>query len=282
MDYYVFFFEELNAKQRKTYITRTINNDYIKHMNNPAYYHLFKNKPDFLKTFHEYIKRDYVYLKECSYEEYLDFVGKHPIFMAKPVDGMCGKGIEVIDSKDKDLKALYDGFMSSGQQLLEERIAQNKEMSKMYPEAINTIRIVTCRKGEDVHILFRALRIGNEGRHVDNFNSGGMFTVIDEDGVIRKPAIDKDGNEFDVHPYTGCNIIGFKIPMYEQIIEQAKKMAFVVPEVPLVGWDFCVSEKGIDVVEGNEYPGYDIYQSKQHLEKDRIGLKKKFDDVIYS
>lgn len=281
MDYYVFNFEELNSKQRKTYITRTINDDYIKHCNNREFYHLFSHKPDFLNTFKEYIKRDFIDLKNCYYEDYISFVSNHPIFMAKPTDGMCGYGIEVIDSTDSDLKELYDELINHKQFLLEERIVQDERMSNLYPCSINTIRLVTLRKGEDVEILFRAIRIGNNGKHVDNFNNGGMFTVIDEDGFIRKPALDKEGIEYTIHPYTNTNIIGFEIPMYKEIVEQAKKMAMVVPEIRLVGWDFCISNKGIDVVEGNEYPGYDIYQSKQHLEDDRIGLKERFDNAIY-
>ncbi len=282
MDYFVFNFEELNHVQRKTYITRTINNEYVKYLNNREYYHLFSHKPDFLRTFKDFIKRDFVDLKTQSYEEYVEFVKKHPVFMAKPTDGMCGYGIEVVDSKDKDIKELYELCMSKGQYLLEEKIVQDKRMSDVYPCSINTLRIVTLRKGDDVHILFRAIRIGNNGKVVDNFNNGGLFTVVDEDGVIRKVALDKEGIEYTHHPYTGHEIVGFKVPCFDEIIEQAKKMAMVVPQIPFVGWDFCLSEKGIDVVEGNEYPGYDIYQSKQHLESDRIGLKEKFDKVIYS
>ena len=57
MDYYVFNFEELSYRQRSTYITRTINNNYLKKMNNPGFYHIFNDKPTFLKTYQEYIKR---------------------------------------------------------------------------------------------------------------------------------------------------------------------------------------------------------------------------------
>lgn len=281
MDYFVFNFEELNSKQRKTYITRTINDDYIKTCNNKDYRHLFSHKPDFLKTFRDFIKRDFIDLKECSYETYEEFVLKHPIFMAKPADGMCGYGIDIVDSKDKDLKELYELLKSRKQFLLEEKIIQDQRMSDMYPCAINTIRLVTLRKGDNVEFLFCAMRMGNNGKHVDNFNNSGLFTVVDEDGVIRKVALDKEGIEYSKHPYTGHDIIGFEVPMFNEIKKQAIKMAKVVDEVRLVGWDFCLSDKGIDVVEGNEYPGYDIYQSKQHLNEDKLGLRPKFDKAIY-
>ena len=281
MDYYVFEFDGLTRKQRKTYITRMVNNGYYKKMNSRAYYSIFNDKPVFLRTYHEYIRRDYCVLTSDSYEAYLDFIRKHPVFMAKPVDGQCGRGIDLIDSAGKDPAEMYDAFIKNGQFLLEEKISQEIEMNRLYPEAVNTIRVVTCCKKDQVYIMFTALRIGNGGKHVDNFNNGGMFALIDPDGVIRKPAVDKEGHEYTVHPFTGTSIIGFEIPHFKKIVEQCREMAKIVPENGLTGWDMCVTEKGIDVVEGNQFPGYDIYQSRCHLSEDRTGLRPYFDSIIY-
>ena len=60
MDYFQFFFENLNSSQRATYITRTVNNRYYKALNDSSYYHYFNNKHEFLSTFNKYIKRDYL------------------------------------------------------------------------------------------------------------------------------------------------------------------------------------------------------------------------------
>lgn len=282
MDYFQFYFEDLNDYQRSTYINRSVNNNYFKLLNNKEYFHLFQNKHEFLNKFHEYIKRDYIYLNECTYQDYLEFVHKHQIFMAKPDGGLCGKGIELIDTKDKDLKELYDSFINNNQLLLEERIDQNKEIASIYPLAINTIRVVTININGKVSVPFVAIRIGDGGKVVDNFNNGGMFTVIDEDGIIRKPAINKENEVFYNHPYTKTKIVGFKIPMYEEIIEQCKKMALIVPEIGYTGWDMTVSSKGVDVVEANQLPGYDIYQSFPHLNEDKCGLKPRFDKIVYN
>ncbi|MBQ1478117.1 MAG: hypothetical protein IIZ33_08215 [Erysipelotrichaceae bacterium] len=281
MDYFVFNFEELSAKQRETYITRTVNNNYFLKMNDRSYYHIFNDKTEFLEIYKEFIRRDHIDLRTCSEEDYEAFVKKHPVFMGKPVDGQCGYGIEIVDTHGRDLKEVKAELERKTQYLLEEKIVQNEELSRLYPCSINTIRVVTCYKNGECSILFTALRIGNNGKHVDNFNNGGMFSVIDEDGVIRKPAIDKEGVEYEIHPYTGTPIIGFKIPMFKEIIEQCKKMAAITPQVGLTGWDMCVTDKGIDVVEGNQLPGYDIYQSRCHLNKDRMGLKPRFDAAIY-
>ena len=281
MDYFQFFFENLNGKQRSTYINRTVNNLYHRTLNKREYFHLFNNKHEMLTKYKDFIKRDFVFLDDCSYDDYLEFVKKHPVFMAKPDGGQCGFDIELIDSTGKDLKELYDTLIAHKQNLLEERIVQNSEMNKLYPDAINTLRVVTINSSGKITVPFVALRIGTGGRHVDNFHSGGCFTVVDSDGIIRKPALDKENRIYDVHPDTNTSIIDFKIPMYDDIIKQCIKMAEVTPEIGYTGWDMAIGEKGIDVVEANQLPGYDIYQSYPHLNADLCGLKPKFDEAIF-
>lgn len=281
IDYFLFYFEDLPDEKKATFINRSVNESYIRKLNDPNFYHIFSNKPEFLKTFKDYIVRDWVYLKEASYEEYLEFVNKHNKFIVKPDNGMCGIGVSIIDSDGKDLKKLYDELISNNTLLLEELLIQDDSISSIYPHSINTIRVYTVHLNNEVHIMFKAIRIGNHGKIVDNFNNGGMFTVIDDDGVIRLPAIDKLNNVFEKHPMTGKDIIGFKIPRFDEIMELCKKLALIVPEIKYAAWDICVTKNGLDIVEGNEHPGYDIYQSRPHLGKDLCGKKPLFDEIIY-
>ena len=280
MDYFQFFFENLNSKQRSTYITRTVNNKYYRVLNNSSYYHYFNNKHEFLTTFSKYIKRDFLLLND-NYAEFVSFVSKHKEFIAKPDSGLCGIGVELVDSSKYDLKTLYNKLLSNKQNLLEERIVQDKRMSILYPCAINTLRVVTINKNGKVSVPFVCLRIGTGGRNVDNFHAGGCFSPVNEDGVVTKPAIDKENRIYKVQPDTNVSIVGFKVPMFLDVIKQCKEMALVIPEVGYIGWDMAISEKGVDVVEGNQLPGYDVYQSYPHLDKDLCGLKPRFDKAIY-
>ena len=282
IDYFLFFFEDLSDEKKATFINRTVNESYIRKLNNKDYYHIFSNKPEFLETYKKYIVRDWLYLKEADYKDYLKFVKKHKKFICKPDNGMCGIGVSIIDTKGKDLKKIYDELISNNTLLLEELLIQNTSISKIYPNSINTIRVYTININGNVHIMFKAIRIGNHGKIVDNFNNGGMFSVIEDDGYIRKPAIDKLNNVFIKHPMTNHNIVGFKIPKYKEIIKLCKKLALVVPEIKYAAWDIAVTKNGLDIVEGNEHPGYDIYQSRPHLNPNNIhGMKEYFDSVIY-
>ena len=281
MDYFQFFFENLNARQRSTYINRTVNNKYHHLLNDKNYFHIFNNKHEFLERYRQFIKRDFLFLDEATYNDFLSFVKKHPVFIAKPDDGLCGNNVELIDSSLYDLKQLYNKLVTNKQNLLEEKIVQNKEMNILYPEAVNTLRVVTIQRYKKVSIPFVALRMGTGGRHVDNFHAGGCFSVVDEDGIIKKPALDKENNIYYIHPDTKTNIVGFRVPMFHEAIEECKKAALITPEIGYTGWDIAITEKGIDIVEANQLPGYDIYQSYPHLNADLCGLKPKFDEAIF-
>ena len=108
-----------------------------------------------------------------------------------------------------------------------------------------------------------------------------MYSVVNEKGIIYKPAIDKKGKIYIEHPVTNTKIEGFQIPYFKEAIKMVKDASKVVPQVGLVGWDIAITNKGPVMIEGNQLPGYDIYQSKIHLNDDGTGVKPLFDSVIY-
>ena len=282
MDYFLFYFEELNSKQRKTYITRGVNDGYLKKLNDPNYYHYLRDKLEFNKRFKKYLNRDYLDLSECSYEDFEKFTEKNKVFMAKPVDLSGGYGVEKITLTKKDnIKKLYKRLVDEHKYLVEEYIIQHHKMSELCPTSVNTLRIVTVHKNGKTTVMLRAIRIGNGINPVDNFHQGGMYSLFDDKGIITKPGMDREGILFEKHPTTGVQIEGFEIPYYKESIKLVEKIAASIPEIGMAGWDIAITEKGPILIEGNELPGYDIYQSKIHLNKNKEGLKPFFDKVIY-
>ena len=65
----------------------------------------------------------------------------------------------------------------------------------------------------------------------------------------------------------------------DKFIELAKKASLVVDEVRYVGWDIAVTDKGPVIIEGNEYPGHDIYQLPVHR-TNNIGVLPKFEESL--
>ena len=283
VDYDVIGFYKLSSKQRKTMLTRGINNKFVKKLNEKDYWHLFNNKNEFNEMFNEYLKRDFIYPISSKKEETIKWIKEHNLFFAKPNDGQCGKNIEKIDSKDwNNIEDLYNHLIENKLELLEEPVIQCDKMNELNPSSVNTTRMVSVMndKGE-VTILTTFLRIGNGIKHVDNFNSGGMTAKINVDtGIVEEDAVNKEGTVFEKHPTTGTTIKGFQMPYWEEAKELVKKAAKLSTHVRYVGWDVGMSNKGPVLIEGNQFPGHDIYQVAEKLDENSIGILPMFEKAI--
>lgn len=275
MDYDLFEMYNLTDEQRNTYLTRGRNNNFVTKYCDLSTLHYFQNKDEFNATFNKYLKRDWIKVNGTLKEDIVKFLEKHSTFMAKPIDGGCGKGIEKIKTSDyKSLDELYEYLVKPEHNFeLEEVINQHPEVAKIYPNAINTVRIVTVvttkngksllsipkeeRKNVELepHIICAYFRIGNNGKCVDNFNSGGMVAPVDEfTGTVSQLAIDKQKNVYEKHPQTGETIKGFKFPYWSEALELCKEACQEIPEMGYVGWDVAFTEAGPLFVEANEFP----------------------------
>ena len=278
MDYDLFEMYDLTDAQRDTYLTRGRNNALIRKYNDPDYVHVFNNKDEFNEKFGQFLNRDWVLVKQENKDAVLEFIAKHPKYIAKPVDGCCGRGVEIFDAADfGGGEQMYEHLLDLPNPVeLEELIIQHEAVSAVYPDSINTVRTVSITKDGVPHIVCTYFRIGNGGRHVDNFNSGGMVAPVDEKtGIVKDRAIDKQKNLYAVHPQTGSPIQGFQFPQWEEAMDMVKQAAVMVPQMGYVGWDVAFSDKGPVLVEGNNFPGHDIYQLPEHT-PDKIGMYPKF------
>lgn len=280
MDYLVFEFYTLNGAQRRTYITRGQSNRFVRLLNPRENWHLLEDKVEFLKRFDGFHGRDWIDLRECSQEDFEAFLEKHPKIIVKPLEGTCGRGIEFFEvSENSRIAGLYDMLRANGQYLAEAVIIQHPDIAKIYPLSVNTLRLVTIRNHDTVHIVFSSMRIGN-GLRVDNLNSGGMAVIVDENGIISTPGADKAGKAYYQHPYTGVTLVGCKIPLYQEAVEMVKKAAMKIPELGYIAWDVAITETSPLLIEANHFPGHDIYQFQVHLGPDKTGLLPRFEKAI--
>ncbi len=272
VDYQLFEMYKMNRQERKTIITRGINNDLMKRSNNKEYFKYFNDKALFNEKFSKYLNRDWLYLDGHNLDEFKRFVKNKEFIMVKPTVGSCGKGVDKIELKGRDVKALYEDLCKDNQRLVEEVALQCDEIGKVHPNSINTVRVVTL-KGK---VVVAFLRMGNKGYVVDNFNHEGLVAPIDiEDGIIKYIAIDKAHNEYEIHPFTKERIVGLKIPMWDKIIKLCEEAALEIPEIGYIGWDVCVGFQEPFLIEGNEFPGHDLYQLPPHR-NGNIGLLPTF------
>lgn len=276
-DYQEFEFYKLNDEQRATFLTRGKNNAIIIKYNDKEAMKLFDDKIAFNQKFSEFLNRDWLDLNTAGEEEFLSFMKKHPVIIAKPADGVGGIGVEKYHIEnpddDADIMKLYQLLKKKKQNLIETFITQHPEMNRLYPRSVNTLRMFTFCKDGQGHFLQAILKIGNGGV-VDNFSSGGMYTFVEDNGTVKVPAIDKEDHQYEQHPVTGTDIIGFTVPMFEEAVALVEKAAQVIPEVGYVGWDVGISEEGPVIIEGNSFPG--VFQKRAGLSDNFTGIIPKY------
>lgn len=280
-DYALFHMWSMNGAQRATVLTRGKNNRYVRALNRPEDMHYFAQKADFLRAFAPYVKRRWLDLRQAGAKELEEMVRDLGVVLVKPQDATHGDGVEKLRAEEvEDYAQLYARLVERGQTLCEEVIRQHPELDRLWPGCINTVRLVTICKDGVGHIVASFLRVGSGPKPVDNFNSGGMVVPLDpETGTVLCDAVNKAGERFNVHPGTGTPFAGFRVPLWAEVTALVREAAGVIPGVRYVGWDVAVTPEGPVLVEGNQYPGHDIY-GLPGQSPERMGVLPSFEKVL--
>lgn len=280
-DEYIFhLFYGKSQEERRAYISILEGAGYCERLNNPKNKLIFADKGETYRVFGKYFRRDQVEVMKWTEQETAEFkafLEKHPRFIAKPYTGGNGIGIRIVDLAEEGpfeklcetLKNEYKiGFVA------EELIIQAKELSAVHASSVNTMRVITIRMDDRVEVLPCVWRVGRGGRCVDNGGSGGIFCILDDNGVIFSTA-DEHGNSYDVHPDTKHPLVGFQVPRHEEARELAKELAMVVPSNRWCGWDLALTEDGWVLQEANSQGGIVAVQTPL-----RRGMRKEIDALM--
>lgn len=277
LDYMTFGFAFIKKDKRRTFMTMDDNLNLARRMNNPEANPTFVNKLNFNRTFKDYLKRDFVDLQE-GFEAFEKFCQGKTCFFAKEPESFGGLGVMKVSLEGKNLKEVYDDLLSKKLFLAEEAIVQHDEMNKLCARSVNTIRIVTLLSDKgNANFVYALIRVGSGKNDVDNVTSGGMYTLLSENGEITHPAFcDKTVSYYTEHPNNGFKFMGFKVPYFKEAVELCKKAAKVEKRMRYVGWDVAITPHGPVLVEGNNLPGYDMPQNHRFHDSGE-GLKSAFE-----
>ncbi|WP_369297214.1 sugar-transfer associated ATP-grasp domain-containing protein [uncultured Neglectibacter sp.] len=284
-DYVMFGFYDMDGKHRDTYVTRLRNKKLITTVNDPETAEIFDHKVKFNPRFREYLGRDFLVVEDMTLEQFKEFVSDKEKIFCKPDVGESGKGIARLAKADfESEEAMFRYIKEGGFGVIGEMLVQHDAMNKLYPGAVNSMRIVTLLVGAPGHytpqLIYAVVKIGAGGKYVDNLENGGMFCPIDyETGKITGVGHTSALTTLDKHPDTGVPLIGYQIPYVKEAIELCKKAALEEPGMRLVGWDCAITPNGPAIIEGNDYPGYDFWQQPEHT-PDRIGLWHVYKELV--
>lgn len=280
-DYTMFGFYDMKGKQRDTYLTRVRNKKVCELMNRPGFGEIFDDKLIFNERFRDFLHRRVLNAETATVDELAAFLEGQEAFFAKPNHGTCGNGIEKLHVADfEGPQAILDYVREKKLPVLEEVIVQHPEMAKLHPQSVNTLRIVTDVVGETIHIAYIVVKIGTGDGFCDNSGQGGVICRVDpESGKIVSVATDDYFHVFETHPDTGIEFQGYPIPMIDEAIALARKVAQVVPEIRHVGWDIAITPDGPVLIEGNDYPGTDLCQLAPHY-PEKQGLWPYYKEIL--
>lgn len=221
---------------------------------------LLKDKYQTYVAYRPFFGRDAIQVRgEEDLPAFLAFVHEHPEFVAKPLDATHGDGVRLVNLSEAsaDARTFFSEELHGGY-ILEEQIVQDPRMAALHPDSVNTLRVVTCLVDGEVVIVFAMLRMGRGGSFVDNAGAGGIVAAVDVDtGIIASDGrCYGDLRTYKTHPDSGVALKGRQLPCWKALIDLTEEAARTIPEIPWIGWDFALSDKGWVVVEANQSPDF--------------------------
>lgn len=267
-------YQSMNGIYKIDYIPELLYTTKIENKNNDYYYSkvlsdksllgvIFNNKIPNVRTPKTYIinsfgvfynsEREIISEKDAI--QILENIGEAVI---KPtVDSSSGKNIKILDlhnginiKDDVSIKELLSSYSSN--YIVQEKIQPHPDLKKIYPNAINTLRVISYVLNSKVYVAPISLRIGSGGNAVDNIHAGGMVIGVSNTGELNNKAYRLgygDTTEiFYEHPDTKVIFKEVKLDFIKELIEVAKKLHGLTSNIGIISWDFTIDADGNFVI----------------------------------
>ena len=143
--------------------------------------------------------------------------------------------------------------------IFESVVRQTDQFAAFNASSVNTVRFMTALYPDgSAKIIATFIKIGREGRCVDNAGGGGNVDVcVDvETGELRY-AIQFDGwhhvQDIDCHPDSGNPLNGVVIENWEAVKADVIRFQQAFPYCKVAGWDIAITDEGPVVIEINDF-----------------------------
>jgi len=266
VEYFQYNFYLIGKEERIKYVGTPYLEEYQLKMNPKSENYLLQNKLKFLEIYAPFVKHSYATIADLQTNNNAAakvLTNKSGKIVLKSILGESGKGIEVISVKDIDSRAIIKRLAATGNDFVEEYIIQHRDLMRLAPSAVNTLRIVTqLNKLDEVEILGTSLRISIHS-FIDNMSAGNVAAPVNlSTGIIEGPGVYLDITKPDEykHPLSGIDIIGFTVPYWKESLQMAKDAASFNKNNRSIGWDIAITDDGPDLIEGNHNWGKQLWQ----------------------
>lgn len=256
-EYFLYDFRSRNAYGRKDFVGEGRMFLFWRKLWDEKTCEIYSNKFLTYQTYRKYYGREVVHISSDSdFSEFYSFTKRHSRFIVKPLNKYGGSGIHIAGAAgQEEALAIFNEIRAVGAAVVEELVTQAPEMAKFNPSSVNTIRLVTFYHKERLTRICAVLRMGRNGSEVDNATFGGIYAPIDmAEGFIYTYAGSFQGEKYAVHPDTGVQIVGAKIPKWHELNTLMEELVKVVPQQKLIGWDMALTPSGWIMIEANHDP----------------------------
>ena len=280
-EYFLYNFSEKTTEERNAFASDKERIIFSEKVNPVEYRQVFNDKVMTYKYFKDFYKRKICYIHndfQKDLKEFSEFLKTaKDKFIVKTLDGSFGKGVKIYTVNENDtpsdlLKSIYAEYNCN--LIIEEVIKQSPEMAKFHPSSVNTVRMPTICYNDSTKVIHPFFRVGRGNSVVDNAGAGGIICAVDVDTGLIIAAADEFGKKYEVHPETKQQLVGFKIPYWNEAVEFAKELAQVLPDNVYSAWDSALTANGWGMVEGN-YRGQFVWQIPT-----QVGFKKELELIL--
>lgn len=190
-----------------------------------------------------------------SREEAIERCSSLKAAIIKPtVLGTWGKGVKLfhtengfIPEMNMSVSDLFSSYKSSF--IIQNKLEQHPDLAKLNPTSVNTIRVMTYRRDNEVIVLYAVIRIGRMGKVIDNETAGGIKADIDLlTGRIKGPAFGSPTEPNMPQTDSGVILDNYQIPSFPQILDFVENLHYRLPYFRLIGWDISVDLNGNPVM----------------------------------
>lgn len=138
-EYIGFAFFKKSHLDKKEFYTLRHSKKFETKFNDQTKADIFNKKELTLKTFSDFVKRDWIFAPEKTIDEIRSFISSHKKMIVKPNNLSSGRGIHVLTDKDDPESYIKNEC------LIEEFVTQHPSLSAINSTSVNTIRIYSIK-----------------------------------------------------------------------------------------------------------------------------------------
>lgn len=179
-------------------------------------------------------------------------------------------GVYYMNGEKMNREQFMSKICSLRNYIVTEFLFPHPEIAKLCDKSVGCLRYIVGRnkKGE-IQDIYSFMRFGtSKSKYVENYNSGGVLSIIHDGKYIGGNVLDFETNtncKIERHPDNDVVLKG-EIPHWDIIVQAAHEIADVMPQLSYMGIDFCITNTDkVKVIEINSLSSLDSLQTDMSI-----------------